>query len=90
MYVIQEKPASLLRIHSNLFGVVVHHAGRIIHSQADVVLSFAGFGPPQPDLVLAKLTGDVGDHFPHVQAFPCTVIASVKPENSESKHVVVI
>lgn len=66
---------------SNLFRVVVHHAGGVIHSQTDLVLSFAGLGPPQPDLVFAELTGDVGDHLPHVQTLPCAVVPSVEQRN---------
>ncbi len=64
-----------------LFGVIVHHAGGVVNSQTDLVLSLAGLGPPQPDLVFAELTGDVGDHLPHVQTLPCAVIASVGQRN---------
>ena len=63
---------------SDLFGVVVHHAGGVIHGQTDLVLPLAGLGPPQPDLVFPELTGDVGDHLSHVQTFPCAVITSVE------------
>lgn len=63
---------------SNLFGVIVHHAGGVINSQADLVVSLAGFGPPQPDLIFTELTGDVGYHLSHVQSLPCAVVASVK------------
>lgn len=69
---------------SHLFGVVVHHAGGVIHSQTDLVLSLAGLGPPQPDLVLTELTGDVGDHLPHVETLPCAVVPSV--EQRDIKH----
>lgn len=62
---------------SHLFGVVVHHAGRVVHSQADLVLPLAGFGPPQPDLVLAELAGDVRDDLPHVQTLACAVVSPV-------------
>lgn len=61
---------------ADLFGVVVHHAGGVVHSQADLVLSFAGLGPPQPDLVFTELTGDVGDHLPHVQTLPGAEVPS--------------
>lgn len=61
-----------------LFGVIVHHAGRVVHGQADVVLSLAGLGPPQPDFVFAKLAGYVRDHLPHVETLPCAVVASVE------------
>jgi len=60
--------------------VVVHHAGRVVHSQADLVLPLAGLGPPQPDLVLAELAGDVRDDLPHVQTLPRAVITSVGGE----------
>lgn len=63
---------------SDLFGVVVHHAGGVVHGQTDLVLPLAGLGPPQPDLVFPELTGDVGDHLPHVQTLPCAVITSVE------------
>lgn len=66
---------------SYLFGVVVHHAGGVIHCQTNLVLSLAGLGPPQPDLVFTELTGDVGDHLPHVQTLPCAVITSVEQCN---------
>ena len=57
-----------------LFGVVVQHAGRVVDGQHDLVLSLAGLGPAQPDLFLAELTGDVGNHFPHVQPFAGPVV----------------
>lgn len=60
----------------HLFGVVVHHAGWIVHSQADLIVPLAGLRPPQPDLVFAELAGDVGNDFPHVQPFPRAVISS--------------
>lgn len=63
---------------SNLFRVIVHHAGRVIDSQADLIVSLTGFGPPQPDLIFTELTCNVGYHLPHVQAFPCAVIPSGK------------
>lgn len=69
---------------SHLFGVVVHHAGGVIHSQTDLVLPLAGLGPPQPDLVFPELTGDVGDHLPHVETLPCAVVPSV--EQCDIKH----
>lgn len=72
---------------SYLFGVVVHHAGGVIHRQTNLVLSLAGLGPPQPDLVFTELTGDVGDHLPHVQTFPCAVITSVEQWNITHTHL---
>lgn len=56
--------------------MVVHHTGGVVHSQTDLVLPFAGLGPPQPDLVFAELTGDVRDHLSHVQTLPGAVITS--------------
>ena len=66
---------------SHLFGVVVHHAGGVVHGQADLVLPLAGLRPPQPDLVFPELTGDVGDHLPHVQTLPCAVVPPVEPHH---------
>lgn len=72
---------------SNLFGVVVHHAGGVVHSQTDLVFPFAGLGPPQPDLVFTELTGDVGDHLPHVQTLPSAVVPSVEHGNITHTHL---
>lgn len=63
---------------SHLFGVIVHHTGGVVHCQTDLVLSLAGLGPPQPDLVFAELTGNVRDDFPHVQTLPCAVVTSAE------------
>lgn len=62
---------------AHLFGVVVHHAGRVVHSQADLVLSLAGLRPPHPDLVLAELTRDVGNDLSHVETLSGAVVPSV-------------
>lgn len=59
----------------DLFGVVVHHARGVVYGQHDLILSLAGFGATEPDLVLAELTGDVRNHLPHVQSFPCSVVS---------------
>lgn len=67
--------------------MVVHHAGGIIHSQADLIISLAGLRPPQPDLVFAELAGDVGNDFAHVQSLSCAVISSEEGENAQ-KNVV--
>lgn len=60
----------------HLFGVIVHHAGRVVHSQADLIVSLAGLRPPQPDLVFPELAGDVGDDLAHVQPLSRAVISS--------------
>ena len=57
--------------------MVVHHAGRVIHSQADLVLPLARLGPPQPDLVFAELASDVGDDLTHVQTLACAEVSPV-------------
>lgn len=57
--------------------MVVHHAGRVVHCQADLVVPLAGFGPAQPDLVLAELAGNVGDDLPHVKTLAGAVVAPV-------------
>lgn len=56
--------------------MVVHHTGRVVHRQADLILPLAGLRPPQPDLVLAELAGDVGDDFAHVEPLPGAEISS--------------
>lgn len=73
-----------LQVDSHLFGVVVHHTGGVVHSQADLVLSLAGLGPPQPDLIFAELAGDVRDNLPHVETFPCAVITSVEERQHQT------
>ena len=60
---------------SHLLGVVVGHAGGVIDGQHDLVLALAGLGAAQPDLVLAELGGNVGDHLAHVQTLPCAVVS---------------
>lgn len=57
--------------------MVVHHAGRVVHRQADLVVPLAGLGPAQPDLVLAELAGDVRDDLPHVETLASAVVAPV-------------
>lgn len=57
--------------------MIVHHAGRVIDSQTDLIVPLTGLGPPQPDLILTELTGDVGYHLSHVEPFSCAVVASV-------------
>lgn len=57
--------------------MVVHHAGGVVHGQTDLILSLAGLGSPQPDLVFTELTGDVGDHLPHVQTLSRAEVSSV-------------
>ena len=56
----------LLTPIGHLFGVVVGHTGGIIHGQHNLVLPLARLGPPEPDLVLSELAGDVRDDLPHV------------------------
>lgn len=58
--------------------MIGHHAGRVIDSQTDLIVSLTGFGPPQPDLIFTELTCNVGDHLSHVQPFPCAVVPSGK------------
>ena len=64
--------------------MVVQHAGRVVDGQHDLVLSLAGLGPAQPDLVLAELTGDVGNHLPHVQPLAGPV---VPPTNQTKRYL---
>lgn len=64
----------------DLFGVVVHHARGVVYGQHDLILSLAGFGATEPDLVLAELTGDVRNHLPHVQSFPCPVVSPTRQQ----------
>lgn len=61
--------------------MVVHHTGGVIYCQTDLVLSLTGLGSPQPDLVFAELTCDVGDDFPHVQTLPCAIVPSEDQRN---------
>ena len=70
--------ASSARLAAYLFGVVVHHAGEVVDGQADLVLPLAGLGSPEPDLVLAELTGDVRDDLPHVQTLTGPVVPPVE------------
>ena len=63
---------------ADLFGVVVHHARGVVDGQTYLVLSLAGFGSPQPDLVFAELASDVGDHLPHVETLPRAVVTPVE------------
>lgn len=58
--------------------MIVHHAGRVINSQTDLIVSLTGLGPPQPDLIFTELTGNVGYYLSHVESFPCAIVASVK------------
>ena len=60
-----------------LFGVVIHHAGGVIHSQTDLILPLAGFGPSQPDFIFAELAGNVRDDLAHVQSLPRAEISPI-------------
>lgn len=60
-----------------LLGVVVHHAGRVVDRQTDLVLPFTGLGSSKPNLVFAKLAGNVGNDLPHVQSLPSSIVPSV-------------
>ena len=60
---------------AHLLGMVVGHAGGVVDGQHDLVLALAGLGAAQPDLVLAELGGDVGDHLAHVQTLPRAVVS---------------
>lgn len=68
--------------------MVVHHAGGVVHRQADLVVPLAGFGSPQPDLVFAELTGNVGDDLPHVETLPCAVVASVEQRGLQITNLI--
>ena len=56
--------------------MVISHTGRVIDSHHDLVMSLVLLRSPHPDLVLPKLTGDVGNHFAHVQTLPSAIITS--------------
>lgn len=57
--------------------MVVYHAGRIINSQTNLILPFAGLGPPKPDPVFPKLTGNVRNDLPHVQPLARAIVSPV-------------
>ena len=64
-----------MALSSHLFGVVVSHAGWVVNGQHDLVLSLAGLGATQPDLVLAELWSNVRDHLAHVQTLASAVVS---------------
>lgn len=55
---------------------IVHGLG-VIEGQHDVIVPFAGFCPPQPDLVFPVVGCDERDYFLKVQLLPCLVISSI-------------
>lgn len=73
----------LPRFYFHLFGVIVYHTRGIINSQANLVLSFTRLGSSQPDLIFSELTGNIWDHFAHVQSFPCSVVSSESQEKKK-------
>lgn len=68
-----------------LFGVVVHHAGRVIDSQTDLILPFARLGSSKPNLVFPKLAGNVWNDLPHVQSLPSSIVPSIKFNQTEQR-----
>lgn len=61
-----------------LFGMVVHHARRVIDGQTNLILAFTGLGPSKPNLVFPKLTSNVWNDLPHVQPLPSAIVSSMK------------
>jgi hypothetical protein len=53
------------------------HGFGVIEGDHDVVVSFAGFGPSEPDAIFAIVGCDEGDDLFEVELFACFEIAAI-------------
>lgn len=61
-----------------LVAVILIHAGRVVHCNEYLVLPLAWLSPPQPDPIILKVAGYVGDDPAHVQPLPSAEISPIR------------